>query len=522
MKKTLLLLLTVITIFNSQSQETWTTYNSSNSNLTFNEIEDIEFDSEGNTWVSSWFNHGGDGIAKFDGTNWTVFNTENNDSNGLNFDKIEFRTGELEEWVSVYATAVIGISDGSQMELHIEHDRNLNILTIDIPEGAVNITVEYYIEDDSQIVSKSLFNNEDSISQENLEGSNTYNFSYGFDKSIIPTNQTRFIAIDNNDIKWVGTWQEGLLAFNDEVWEQYTIENSRIPSNSILSLDTDSDNNVWIGTSSGLTKFDGTDWFTYNEIDEVFLSNVNSVFVDESDNVWFTNNDNNLIKFNGTVMEVFKNENSSGFHSLGNIVIDENSVVWMTDNQQIASFDNGTWEYFNHSNGDNNDCLTDCQPISMAIDINNDLWVGQHEECLEGGLSNFSACENYFTTNSDLPDNNILSLNIDDRGVKWIGTFNGVAKLTTASTLNINEFSSEVGEVLFYPNPSEDFLMLEIKENVVGATYTITDTSGRRVKQGVLNSTKNEINLTSLNQNLYVLNILGKTINKSIKIVKTK
>jgi hypothetical protein len=50
----------------------WTVYNTSNSGLPDNKVRSITIDGSGNKWIGT-----GGGLAKFDGTNWTVYNTSN-------------------------------------------------------------------------------------------------------------------------------------------------------------------------------------------------------------------------------------------------------------------------------------------------------------------------------------------------------------------------------------------------------------------------------------------------------------
>lgn len=113
MKTKLLLIFALFAFGMLQAQDVWTTYDTTNSNLTFDIISDIEFDSQGNKWVASWFNTGGKGIAKFDDTTWTIYNTENiQASNDIHI--IEFTTDSLEAWVSVSATTTVYFANGSQ------------------------------------------------------------------------------------------------------------------------------------------------------------------------------------------------------------------------------------------------------------------------------------------------------------------------------------------------------------------------------------------------------------------------
>jgi ligand-binding sensor domain-containing protein len=57
----------------------WTVYNTLNSNLPSNDVRAIAIDRQGNKWIGAW------GLAKFDGVNWTVYNTSNS---GLPYDEV--------------------------------------------------------------------------------------------------------------------------------------------------------------------------------------------------------------------------------------------------------------------------------------------------------------------------------------------------------------------------------------------------------------------------------------------------
>ena len=70
----------------------WSTYDTLNSGLPSNTVVDIAEDSEGNKWIatnyfftgSGWIKEGG--LAKFDGSNWIVYDTSNSNipTNNIN------------------------------------------------------------------------------------------------------------------------------------------------------------------------------------------------------------------------------------------------------------------------------------------------------------------------------------------------------------------------------------------------------------------------------------------------------
>ena len=77
----------------------WTTYNTSNSGLPNNNVYSLAIDSSDNTWIGT----NGGGLAKFDGTIWTGYNASNSCLPNDNVISIS---------IDAYANKWIGISGG--------------------------------------------------------------------------------------------------------------------------------------------------------------------------------------------------------------------------------------------------------------------------------------------------------------------------------------------------------------------------------------------------------------------------
>ncbi len=514
MKKTFTLIILLIT-YSVFGQDVWTIFDTSNSDLTFNQITDIEFDSQGNKWITSNFNTGGSGIAKFDDTNWTIFSTEN--QQGTNeIHRIKFTTGTLENWVSVYATTIVNFADGTQTTINSNHDNTNNILIVEIPINATNFEIDYYIENYST-VEMEFYNVATSniLHQETFTGQMNYEYDYAFYSNIF-TNQVIDISIDNLDNKWIGTWQNGLMKFDDINWINYTAENSGLPNNNINCVATDNDNNVWIGTSSGLTKFDGTNWTTYNSTNSDLPNNsVVSIAIDENNHKWISTN-LELVEFDNVNWNIYGSDPGNWFGSSNSIIIDNNNTKWLSSGYGIKSFDGTNWEYFNYL-GANSSCLLDCQISCLTVDLNNDIWVGAYQECSNAGLLNFTQCVDYFTTNSYLPENGISAIKIDNLGNKWIGTFNGLAKLET-ETLSLGNFETDLINV--YPNPITDKLTIKIKDNLIGSSYSILNNLGQVIKKGKLKSLSTNISFKNIKNGIFYFKLTKSNELKTYKIIK--
>jgi ligand-binding sensor domain-containing protein len=86
----------------------WTVYNTSNSNLPSNDVRAIAIDGQGNKWIGT-----SEGLVKFDGKNWTVYNTSNS---GLPSDYVTAIAidGQGNKWIGT--KDLWGINGLEQME----------------------------------------------------------------------------------------------------------------------------------------------------------------------------------------------------------------------------------------------------------------------------------------------------------------------------------------------------------------------------------------------------------------------
>jgi ligand-binding sensor domain-containing protein len=158
----------------------WTVYNTSNSDLPDNEVLALAIDGSDNIWIGIW------GLAKFDGTNWTVYNTSNS---GLPYNRV--------------------------MALAIDGSDNIWIGT-----------------------------NGGGLAK--FDGTNWT--VYKRSNSYLPDDCIISLAIDGSNI-WIGTYG-GLAKFDGSNWAGYFTSNSGLPDNWVHALAIDA-SNIWIGTWLG-------------------------------------------------------------------------------------------------------------------------------------------------------------------------------------------------------------------------------------------------------------------------------
>ncbi len=248
---------------------------------------------------------------------------------------------------------------------------------------------------------------------------------YDTTNSSLPDNQIQAIAIDEDNIKWIGT-AKGLLRIDGSNWEIFNTENSEIPSPVIHSLYADS-NGVLVGTDNGLAKFYEGKWMLFDKEKTIFESQLIVDIIKDKENNFWVAGELNLIKIDGSTWEVVLNESAIGNYQ--SLVVDNNNHIWIGDfnhagfNGILWEYDGAKWEY--NKLNDYPDLISSF-PYALAIDSNNIVWMGT------GGTpgGRLAKIENnkwqtFTSFNSDFPGGGINSILIED-SVKWIGSSKGL------------------------------------------------------------------------------------------------
>ena len=192
----------------------------------------------------------------------------------------------------------------------------------------------------------------------------------------LPDNLVRAITIDQDRIKWIGTWSGGLAKFDDVNWTLFNTSNSGLPDDQITSIVIDSIGNKWISTyGGGLVKYDGTNWTVYDT------------------------------------------SNSEAGNYIWSLVFDELGNLWMDSNTGLKKFDGVNWTVYNRLNSG----IPDDNVTFIAIDSSDKKWIGT----LSGGLSVFdnTSWVVYDTSNSGIPDNWVIWITIDKNDNKFDKVF---------------------------------------------------------------------------------------------------
>jgi streptogramin lyase len=289
--------------------------------------------------------------------------------------------------------------------------------------------------------------------------------NYQLSNSSIPTNVLGCITADQQGVKWIGTYEYGVLKFDESDFIEYDMSNSPLPGNQVNCIAVDPVNNIWIGTENGLAVFDRNSWTVYTTSNSGLPNNsIKSIAFEGSNVVWVATSVG-LVKYDGTWQVYTYSQDYLSW--VNTISIDQAGTKWlgMADTSlgiltyDASGFTNYPVEQYNYPTKN-----VECSAISPSGLI----WFGCNPlNSVSGGLTYFDG--NIFTNIILAPFQIINNIFITGSDIKWISAGDGLYKIT--GTSQIKHFYT-----LNSPLPSND-----IKGSVMdtqGNLWIATGTAG--------------------------------------------
>ena len=295
-------------------------------------------------------------------------------------------------------------------------------------------------------------------------------------------NEILSLLIDKKGNKWIATRSGGLTKFDGVNWTTYNTSNSGLTENYITGLCADKLGNIWIATNdSGVCKFDGKNWTTYWSINppNIILcqsclpeNNIDAIDIDSLGNIWVGTTDNGAGKYDGTNWTTYNDINNYFGYSEISVTcmyIDKQNKKYFGTQIGIVTYNDTIWNIYNPDTSTPG-LLAENYITSLLIDNKNNLWAGTEfgvEKFKDNNLNKFIVCD---TGNTSLPNNNVLSLMEDNIGNVWFGTADGAVMLDGN---NWNVYSI----IKSYPNDYENYI-LSLSSDSIGNIWFGTGGAG--------------------------------------------
>jgi ligand-binding sensor domain-containing protein/serine phosphatase RsbU (regulator of sigma subunit) len=252
------------------------------------------------------------------------------------------------------------------------------------------------------------------------------------------------IVQDNQHYVWLGT-QTGVSKFDGNTFTPYSAENG-LAQGGVRVLFLDRDGMVWMGhEGGGITRYTGKTLERILVTDTLLRSNITSISQDQDHQIWITTELNGALRIKNPrePAGLLEYEHYLKGKSLGDMVFNSlvtaDGTVYFITNVGIKTY-NKAGNSFESFTPDG--MFTFFSTTVMYEDRKGNLWFGTHN----GGLSKFNLKIKKFEfldTRNGLASNWITSVTEDRHGNLWIGHWKddintgGISRIDTAGSIRI-------------------------------------------------------------------------------------
>jgi len=257
---------------------------------------------------------------------------------------------------------------------------------------------------------------------------------------------------------WIGTKNGGINKYNPVKekfirFQFFQNDPDCINDNNISVIFEDHAHNLWVGTSKGLDRYlPGKNRFEHfihsvEDTNSISYGSITSIIEDSFNNLWIGTHGGGLNQL------VWKTDNSKDLkfihyqtkpnntsicnNYISDLFLDKEENLWIGTSRGLNKFNPVTKRFKWFFNDSKNDQTLDNNSINcITQDFNGNLWIGTSKglnRINPDDQSDFKNVNRFFQEKIaySFPGNQeILSLNVDNSGVLWIGTrFSGLKKL---------------------------------------------------------------------------------------------
>lgn len=244
----------------------------------------------------------------------------------------------------------------------------------------------------------------------------------------------RRIIRDQNDNLLIGT-RSGLYRANGADLTQL---NPLLSGASVSDIATSALDEIWVSTfGDGIFQLKSDSNLQFTEETGLLSNSVREIVIDENGTVWaaFKGGVNKISE--GKINLALSAQNGLKYDNIKTIHVDNEQNLWLgTDGKGVYRFSGEDFVFFSKKDNLNSDIIVAIEP-----GVNDKLWFGSYDNgaCIFDGQN----CENY-TINDGLLNNTIWALKRDKNNQLWFGTNIGISKFDGKSFTNYLDAGNEI------------------------------------------------------------------------------
>src|SRR5215216_5646726 len=123
---------------------------------------------------------------------------------------------------------------------------------------------------------------------------------------------------------------------------RYSVEHG-LPDQYILAIYQDSRGFLWLGTNSGLSRFDGKNFINYGSRHGLSDLYVNRILEDTQHRLWVVAR-NKILQFSGGHFKQYSFSNADDVGYINNVIQMRSGDLWALTNKGTYRFENNLWQ----------------------------------------------------------------------------------------------------------------------------------------------------------------------------------
>ena len=221
----------------------------------------------------------------------------------------------------------------------------------------------------------------------------------------------------------------------------------------VSSVLQDREGQLWIGTTGGVTRYDGAHFTAFTTADGLVNNGVNCIQEDRQGRLWFGTRDG-ASRYDGRHFTTFTTADGLANNVVNCIQEDRQGHLWFGTRDGASRYDGQGFTTFTTADGLANDVVNCIQE-----DRQGQVWLGTEEgvSCCDG--RHFTT----FTTADGLTNNRVRSLLEDRQGHLWFGTQEGASRYDGRHLAAVAEVGANI--ILAFAEDKQGHLWISTSPN---------------------------------------------------------